>query len=140
MLCRWLDALSVRHSQSEAIAVVYQVLPAGEYANTDPSIAYGIPSFTMNNPSTTSYSSSSALYLADMATGRQLASSAFPPGQAMFGASFSSTLTARVRDSRWPSVSIVVNKHQSYNSTTNRQLNPVATRKPAKTAWKLVLR
>lgn len=118
----------------------YLDLPAGEKANTDPSIAYGILSFTTNNPSTTSCSSSSALYLADMATGLQLDNSVFPSGQAFYGVAFSSTLTARVSISRLPSGSIVVNTHQSDNCTTSRQLQPIPSVKPQKTAWKLVLR
>lgn len=115
-------------------------LPSGERANTDPQIAYGVLSFTTNSPSATSCSSNSALYLADVNTGLQLSSSVFPDGNAYYGVGFASTLTARVAISRLPSGNIVASTHQSDNSTTTRQLNPVATRKPAKTAWKIVLR
>jgi type IV pilus assembly protein PilY1 len=118
----------------------YVDLPAGEKSNTDPTIAYGILSFTTNSPSATTCTSSSALYLADLATGLQLANSVFPTGQALYGVQFNSTLTARVSVSRLPSGSITVTTHQSDNSTTNRQLNPVASPKPTKTGWKSVLR
>lgn len=115
-------------------------LPAGEKANTDPSISYGVLSFTTNSPSATTCSSSSALYLVDLATGLQLADNVFATGQAFYGVQFTSTLTARDSVSRLPSGSITVTTHQSDNSTTSRKLTPVANSKPMKTAWKSVLR
>lgn len=118
----------------------YVDLPAGEKANTDPSIAYGVLSFTTNSPSATTCTSGSALYLADLATGLQLPDSMFPNSQAIFGVQFNSTLTSRVSISRLPSGAITVTTHQSDNSTTSRQLNPVGNGKPTKTAWKSVLR
>jgi type IV pilus assembly protein PilY1 len=118
----------------------YVDLPAGEKANTDPSIAYGVLSFTTNSPSATTCTSTSALYLADLSTGLQLPDSMFLAGLSTFGVQFSSTLTARVSISRLPSGSITVVTHQSDNSTTNRQINPVGNGKPAKTGWKSVLR
>lgn len=118
----------------------YVDLPAGEKANTDPSISYGVLSFTTNSPSTTTCTSSSALYLADLATGLQLADNVFGTGQAFYGVQFTSTLSARVSVSRLPSGSVTVTTHQSDNSTTSRTLTPVANSKPMKTAWKSVLR
>jgi type IV pilus assembly protein PilY1 len=118
----------------------YVELPAGEKANTDPSIAYGVLSFTTNSPSISTCTSSSALYLVDLATGLQLADSMFVDGLAFYGVQFTSTLTARVSISRLPSGRISVTTHQSDNSTTSRQLAPLGNAKPAKTAWKSVLR
>lgn len=118
----------------------YLDLPAGEKANTDPSIAYGVLSFTTNSPSANTCTSSSALYLADLATGMQLPDSMFTASLATFGIQFNSTLTARVSVSRLPSGAITVTTHQSDNSTTSRQLNPVGNGKATKTAWKSVLR
>jgi type IV pilus assembly protein PilY1 len=118
----------------------YMDLPAGEKANTDPSIAYGVLSFTANSPSATTCTSSSALYLADLATGMQLPDNMFPAGMPSFSAQFNTTLTARVSVSRLPSGAITVTTHQSDNSTTSRQLNPVGSGKAMKTAWKSVLR
>jgi type IV pilus assembly protein PilY1 len=118
----------------------YVDLPAGEKAETDPSIAYGVLTFTTNSPSATTCTSSSALYLADPGTGMQLGDSIFPAGQAFYGVQLGSTLTARVSVSRLPSGGITVTTHQSDNSTTSRQLTPVPNSKPMKTAWKLVRR
>ncbi len=118
----------------------YLDLPVGEKANTDASIAYGILSFTTNSPSAVSCSSDSALYLVDLNTGMQLADNRFIDTP-FFGVQFNSTLTARPSISRLPTGTIVVTTHQSDNSTTSRQLNvDLGSFKPAKTAWKSVLR
>jgi type IV pilus assembly protein PilY1 len=118
----------------------YLNLPSGEKANTDPSIAYGVLSFTINSPSAVSCSSDSALYMADVSTGMQLPSNNFVGMTPFFGVQFNSTLTARSSISRLSSGNIVVTTHQSDNSTTSRQLNTLPTTKPAKTAWKSVLK
>jgi hypothetical protein len=78
--------------------------------------------------------------MADLSTGLQLPDSMFPAGMSTFGIQFNSTLTARVSVSRLPSGAITVTTHQSDNSITSRQLNPVGSGKATKTAWKSVLR
>lgn len=118
----------------------YVDLPAGEKANTDPSIAFGVIAFTTNAPSNVSCASSSALYVADLASGLQLPDSAFTSGAPFFGLQLGSTLSGRVAISRLPAGGIVVTTHQSDNSTTSRQLTPVPARKPVKTGWKAVYR
>jgi type IV pilus assembly protein PilY1 len=115
-------------------------LPAGEKANTDPTIAYGILSFTTNNPTGATCSVSSALYLANLATGLQLADGVFAAGQAIYGLQLGNTLTGRASVSRLPSGAIEVVTHQSDNSSAGRLLNPSANAKPVKAAWKAVLR
>jgi type IV pilus assembly protein PilY1 len=118
----------------------YVDLPAGEKANTDPSIAYGVLSFTTNSPSANTCTSRSALYLVNLATGLQLANSMFADGQAFYGVQLTSTLTARVSISRLPSGSITVTTHQSDDSTTSRKLAPTVASRPVKTAWKAILK
>lgn len=83
-------------------------LPAGEKVSTDPSIAYGVLTFSTNSPSAVSCSSDSALYVADLASGLQLPDNVFPGGQAFYGVQFTPTLTAQVSISRLPPGSIVV--------------------------------
>jgi len=78
--------------------------------------------------------------LADVSTGLQLPNNNFVGMTPFFGVQFNSTLTARSSISRLSSGNIVVTTHQSDNSTTSRQLNTLPTTKPAKTAWKTVLR
>jgi hypothetical protein len=80
------------------------------------------------------------LYLANLATGLQLADGAFPAGQAIYGLQLGSTLTGRVSISRLPSGAFEVVTHQSDNSSSGRLLNPSANAKPVKAAWKAVLR
>ena len=123
----------------------YVDLPAGEKANTDPSVAVGIVSWTTNKPSLTSCTSSSALYFADDDSGLQLPDSVFKGTPPVYGKAFATTLTSRPVITRLPSGIISITTHQSDNTTRNITLDmgskgdsQVAVKK-GKVAWRQVL-
>jgi type IV pilus assembly protein PilY1 len=123
----------------------YVDLPAGEKANTDPSIAVGIVSWTTNKPSLTSCTSSSALYFADEDSGLQLPDAVFKGAPPVYGKGFSTTLTSRPVITRLPSGIISITTHQSDNTTRNITLDigskgeSQVTVKKGKVAWRQVL-
>jgi type IV pilus assembly protein PilY1 len=118
-------------------------MPAGEKANTDPSLGLGVMSWTTNSPSLTTCSSSSALYYADAETGLQLAADRFPDGNASYGVAFSTTLASRPVIAKLPSGQLTITTHQSDNSTSTTTLNgaggATAYVKKGKIAWRQVL-
>ena len=115
-------------------------LPPNERANTDPSIGMGVLSFTTNSPTQGACNNYSAIYLADVASGMTLPASAFPDGNAYFGAQLDSNLTGRVAMTRLPSGVLVITTHQSDNSTTSRQLSPAPPQGARITGWREILR
>ena len=124
----------------------YVDLPAGEKANTDPSIAVGIVSWTTNRPSLSSCSSSSALYFADEDSGLQLPDSVFQGNPALYGQTFATTLTSRPVIAKLPSGIISITTHQSDNTTRNVTLDVGSTGqtemlnvRKGKVAWRQVL-
>ena len=123
----------------------YVDLPAGEKANTDPSVAVGIVSWTTNKPSLTSCTSSSALYFADDDSGLQLPDSVFKGTPPVYGKAFATTLTSRPVITRLPSGIISITTHQSDNTTRNITLDlgskgdSQAAVKKGKVAWRQVL-
>jgi hypothetical protein len=127
-------------------------LPAGEKANTDPSIAVGIITWTTNRPSLSSCTSSSALYFADEDSGLQLPDAVFANlktslkgATGLYGQTFATTLTSRPVITRLPSGLISITTHQSDNTTRNITLdigsigNSKVTVKKGKVAWRQVL-
>ena len=130
----------------------YVDLPAGEKANTDPSIAVGIVSWTTNRPSLSSCTSSSALYFADEDTGLQLPDAVFKNikttlkgANGIYGQTFATTLTSRPVITRLPSGIISITTHQSDNTTRNITLDMGSAAdsqvnvKKGKVAWRQVL-
>lgn len=117
--------------------------PAGEKANTDPTVGLGIVSWSTNQPSLTTCSSSSVLYLADAETGLQLPVDSFPGGKTVYGVAFSSTLASRPVIAKLPSGSVSVTTHQSDNTTRAVTLSggtgSAKNLKKGKVAWRQVL-
>lgn len=114
-------------------------LPAGEKANTDPSLTTGVVAFTTNAPSQSACASSSALYLADPGTGLALPSSAFA-NTAYYGMSLGNTSTARAVLTRLSSQKLGVTTRQNDGTIGTQELNLKNAAAPRKLAWKEVLR
>lgn len=115
-------------------------LPAGEKANTDPSVAYGVLAFTTNKPNLDACNVRSALYLLDAGSGGQLSATAFVTGVPYTGMEFGSTLSSRPSVARTESGRIVVTARQSDGTTNSRLLNIAGAIPPHKNAWREVLR
>lgn len=125
----------------------YVDAPAGEKSNTDPTLGLGVISWTTNNPSLATCTSSSALYYADAETGLQLSADSFPGGTSSYGTSFPTTLASRPVITRLPSGAITVTTHLSSNDTRAISLkagtstsNVTSFLKKGKQAWRQVLR
>jgi len=114
-------------------------LPAGEKANTDPSLASGVVAFTTNSPSKTLCSASSALYVLDAGAGLELPASAFATTP-FAGLGLGSTLTSKVTLTRLSTGKLGVTTRQSDGTPTTRTLNVGAAPAPQKTSWREVLR
>lgn len=125
----------------------YVDLPAGEKANTDPTVGLGVITWTSNYPSLATCSSSSSLYYADAETGLQLSDDSFPNSTPIsYGIAFSTTLTSRPIITKLPSGVISITTHQSDNTTRSTNLNGGSSTsnvtsfaRKGKVAWKQVL-
>ena len=109
----------------------YFDLPAGEQANTAPSIAYGAVAFSTNMDGATDCSQSSYLYLVDIGTGLK-----------QVGADFASAVisttdnASRVTALRVSNGQTVGSTHIGNNGTDRRALTQVPYIAPAKNAWR----
>ncbi|MET0382413.1 MAG: PilC/PilY family type IV pilus protein [Burkholderiaceae bacterium] len=117
----------------------YVDLPAGEKANTDPSLAYGILGWTTNHPSGATCSASSTLYVAAAATGLQLPAANFA-GAPFYGVALSATLASRGTYVRLSSGALVVATQQSDASTTSHKLLVSTGVTPHKNVWREIRR
>lgn len=117
----------------------YVELPAGEKANTDPTVGLGVVAWVTNSPSQTSCSSSSALYFADAKTGLQLPDAVFGSATPKYRVSYATTLTSRAVLTRLSSGKMVITSHQSNNTMDSQTLNLGGAPKRASLAWRQVL-
>jgi type IV pilus assembly protein PilY1 len=118
----------------------YVDLPAGEKANTDPSLAFSVIAFTTNQPSQTACNSNSALYLVEASTGKELPADNFVDGSSFFGINLASTLASRASIARTSTGKIAVTSRQSDGTTNTRLLNIKSNIPAQKTGWREVLR
>src|SRR5690606_33985079 len=113
--------------------------PAGERANTDPAMGAGVVAFTTNSASRLDCATSSALYVADAASGLRLSETAFD-GSAYFGVTLGNSLTARPVLARLTTNKLSVTTRQADGTEAVRTLNLAPQGRPAKTSWREVLR
>jgi type IV pilus assembly protein PilY1 len=109
----------------------YFDLPAGEQANTTPTVAYGAVVFVTNKQGATDCSESSYLYLVDIGSGKKPAKSTFVRALVSSEASSSRVVTLRTVNGR-----IVATTHKSDNTVYQRQLDLAGGIPPSKNAWR----
>lgn len=117
----------------------YVDLPAGEKANTDPTLAFGILSWTTNHPSSQACEASSTLYAATAATGLKLPASSFT-GSPFYGVVLSPTLASRAAFARLSTGVLADITQQSDASTTVHTLNVGSGVTPRKNVWREIRR
>jgi type IV pilus assembly protein PilY1 len=113
----------------------YFDLPAGEQANTAPSIAYGGVTFTTNMNGATDCSASAYLYLVDIGTGLKMATADFASLTISTTANASRLTTLRVVNGQ-----LIGTTHTSDNGVFRRTLAQSPVINPAKNAWKEIRR
>ena len=113
----------------------YFDLPAGEQANTQPSVAYGTIGFTTNVNSGSDCSQSSFLYLIDITTGLQSAYADFASVQISSTANASRLSVLRVSNGQ-----LVGTSHTSDNGVFRRSLTRVVPIAATKNAWREIRR
>jgi type IV pilus assembly protein PilY1 len=137
----------VRHIDSSQIDFTvyrgwYFDLPGpGERVNTSPSAAFGVLVFTTNQPSTTACSSQSFLYAVDLATGGELPSGAFGPGENTWsGKSLGQSLASRPVIVVLPNGGVQSITHKSDTSLSTQRLPVQLGGKVRKVGWKEIFR
>jgi type IV pilus assembly protein PilY1 len=113
----------------------------GERVNTSPSAAFGVLVFTTNQPSTTACSSQSYLYAVDLATGGQLPSGSFAPGESPWsGKSLGQSLASRPVIVVLPTGGVQSITHKSDTSLSSQRLPVQLGGKVRKVGWKEIFR
>lgn len=113
----------------------YFDLPAGEQANTAPTVAYGTVGFTTNVNGGSDCNQGAYMYLVDIGTGQQSAFADFTSAQISATANASRLNTLRVINGQ-----LVGTSHTSDNGVYRRALTKVVPIKAAKNAWKEIRR
>jgi type IV pilus assembly protein PilY1 len=114
---------------------------SGERVNAAPSAAFGVLVFSTNQPSTIACSSQSFLYAVDLATGGQLPSSAFAPGEIPWsGKSLGQSLASRPVIVVLPNGGVQSITHKSDTSLTSSRLPVQLGGKVRKVGWKEIFR
>jgi len=113
----------------------YFDLPAGEQANTAPTVAYGTVGFTTNVNGGSDCNQSAYLYLVDIGTGLQSAYTDFTSSLIASDANASRLSTLRVVSGK-----LVGTVHTSTNGVFRKDLSAVVKIKATKNAWKEIRR
>ncbi len=111
----------------------YFDLPAGEQANTQPTIAYGAVAFVTNKNGGADCSQTSYLYLVDVTSGSVVPGSDLASFLISDKATSSRVITLRVKDGK-----IVGTTHTSDNKVYRKELPLDKSIKPSKNAWREV--
>lgn len=115
-------------------------LPAGERVNTDPTLAFGVLTFTSNMPSPTACASQSFLYAVNVESGGQMPSTSFRTGSPWAGRQLGYTYASRPVVVTLPSGRVVAITHKSDASINSSELPVTATSALRKVAWREVFR
>ena len=118
----------------------YFDLPAGERVNTDPTIAFGVLTFTSNMPSPTACASQSFLYAVSAEYGGQMPSTAFRTGSPWSGRQLGYTYASRPVVVTLPSGRVVAITHKSDASIASSELPVNSNSALRKVAWREVYR
>jgi type IV pilus assembly protein PilY1 len=115
-------------------------LPSSERITTDPSLAFGVLTFTSNAPSATACSSTSYLYAVNVETGGQMPSTNFGSGTPWAGRQLGYTYSSRPVVITLPSGRVVAITHKSDATIASSDLPIVAGGKLRRVAWREVQR
>lgn len=110
-------------------------LPAGEQANTSPSVAYGTVGFTTNKNGGSDCEQSAFMYLVDIKTGQKSAITDFSSAQISNNANASRLVALRIANGQ-----LVGTSHTSDNGVFRRVLGTRLPIQPAKNAWREIRR
>lgn len=113
----------------------YFDLPAGEQANTTPSVAYGTVGFTTNKNGGSDCTQSAFMYLVDIKTGQKSAITDFSSAQIATNANASRLTTLRLANGQ-----LVGTSHTSDNGVYRRVLGARLPIPAAKNAWREIRR
>lgn len=113
----------------------YFDLPAGEQANTAPSVAYGTVGFTTNKNGGSDCTQSAYMYLVDINTGQKSAITDFSSAQIATNANASRLTTLRISNGQ-----LVGTSHTSDNGVFRRVLGARLPIPAAKNAWREIRR
>ena len=113
----------------------YFDLPAGEQANTTPSVAYGTVGFTTNKNGGSDCAQSAFMYLVDIKTGQKSVITDFSSAQISANANASRLTTLRIANGQ-----LVGTSHTSDNGVYRRLLGAGLPIPAAKNAWREIRR